>query len=154
MKLNLTLDLAGQRSGYVNINPLADPNNPDFIRSNIDNLSIYVDDGEATEIIALDLIDFIPLQEKESVMKHWLSKLAIGGTITIGGTDLYQVAKAFALNQLKLGETAAFLYGDNLSRSGLITCAQMKKILEDSGLKVLEARLNNFSYHVIAERVN
>lgn len=152
MKLNLTLDLAGQRSGYVNINPLADPNSPDFIRSNIDNLSIYVDDGEAKEIIALDLIDFVPIQEKENIVRHWLSKLALGGTITIGGNDLWQITKAFTFNQLELTQAAELLYGSQLARSGLVTCSQMRKILEGGGLKIIESRLSNFSYYVIAER--
>lgn len=152
MKLNLTLEAGSPRSGYVNINPLADPNDPNFIRANVNELGIYVDDGEAKEIIALDLIDFVPIQEKENIVRHWLSKLALGGTITIGGNDLGQIARAHALNQIDLGQTAELLYGNQLQRSGLVTCSQMRKILEGGGLKVLSARLNNFSYHVIAER--
>lgn len=154
MKLNLTLDLAGQRSGYVNINPLAREDSPDFIRSNIDNLGLYVDDCEAQEIIALDLIDFVPIQDKENIVRHWLSKLALGGTITIGGNDIGQITKAFTFNQIDLGQTAELLYGSQIPRSGLVTCAQMRKILEGGGLKVTEARLSNFSYYVKAERVN
>lgn len=154
MKLNLTLETGSARSGYVNINPLASPDDPSFIRANINELSIYVDDGEAQEIIALDIVDFVPVQEKENIVRHWLSKLALGGTITIGGNDIGQVAKAFTFNQLELSQTAELLYGGQLARSGLVTCTQMRKILEGGGLKIVEARLNNFSYYVKARREN
>jgi hypothetical protein len=152
MKLNLTLEANSSRSGYVNINPLASPDDPNFIRANVNELGLYVDDGEAKEIIALDLIDYVPIQEKENIVRHWLSKLALGGTITIGGNDLGQITKAFAYNQLELSQAAELLYGNQLARSGLVTCAQMRKILEGGGLKIIESRLSNFSYYVKAER--
>lgn len=152
MKVNLTLNATTPRSGYININPLADPNDPNFIRANVNELHLYLDDGEADEIVALDVIDFVPIAEKENIISHWLSKLAIGGTISIGGNDIGQVTKAFTFNQLDLGQTAELLYGNQLTRQGLITCSQMRKILETAGLKVTAARLNNFSYYVTAER--
>jgi hypothetical protein len=152
MKINLTLESSSSRSGYVNINPLASPDDPNFIRANVNELSIYVDDGEAEEIVALDLIDFVPIQEKENIVRHWLSKLALDGTLTIGGNDLGQITKAYTFNQLDLNQAAELLYGSQIPRSGLVTCAQMRVILEGGGLKIVEARLNNFSYYVKAQR--
>jgi hypothetical protein len=153
MKVNITLNTNEPRNGYINLNPLADPNDANFIRTNINELGVYLDDGEAEEIIALDVVDYVPLAEKENILRHWLSKLAIGGTITIGGNDLRQIAKALSFNQLDLNQTAELLYGSQLIRSGLITCDRMRKVLEGSGLKILESRLVNFSYYVKAERV-
>lgn len=151
MKVNITLGNEA-RSGYININPLADPNDPNFIRTNINDLGVYLDDGEAEEIIALDAIDYAPIQEKEHVLQHWLSKLALNGTIIIGGTEIGNVAKAFALNQLDLNKFTELAYGAQLQKAGLITAEQMTKVLTGLGLRVIEKKIFNFSYYIKAVR--
>lgn len=151
MKINLTLDNS-PRSGYVNINPLAPENHPDFIKADLNQLNLYADDGEVTDLVALDVMDYVPIQQKEPLLENWLKTIALNGTITIGGTEIKNVARAFYLNQIDLNQFAELSYGIQVSKSGLITAERMRQILEHVGFKVLEVRIANFSYYVKAKR--
>lgn len=152
MKINLLLNSNDVRSGYLNMSPLAEPNDPDKIRCNPDNLSIYVDDGECEDFIATDMIDYVPQANKDTIMNHWMSKIALGGTLTIGGLDLTEVCRAITLRQISLQAGVECLYGKEIQRNSLIPAEQMRRLLEQKGYKIMEVKMIDLSYLIKAQR--
>ena len=95
MKINITIG-GSEKSGYLNIDALKD--------LEIRNLDEYVDPAECFEIVAEDIVDYIPKQELPSVIDNWVSKLRHQGTIIVGGTDAFEVCKMFSQNSINLVE--------------------------------------------------
>ena len=68
MKINLLLD-GHALSGYKNIDPYGYGDETKVV-GDVENLHDIVEDAEATEILALDIIDFLPL---DSIEIYWES---------------------------------------------------------------------------------
>lgn len=155
MKINLLVNNPeGVRSGFVNLDPLAQQDDPARIPCELSDLTMFVDDGEVTELLAVDVIDYIPAQQKEVVLSHWLKKVAFDGTITIGGLDIYQVAHAIENRQINLVEANRMLYGESVQRNGLVNCGQMASLLATAGYEILQKKIFGYNYLVTAKRVN
>lgn len=156
MKINLLLNGDGIRSGYLNLDPLADPNDSMKTQGDICNLDEYVDDAEADEIIATDIIDFLPTNDLESVLSHWLSKLRHGGSIVVGGVDIREVARGLLNQRLTLNQANMLLYGGQQSphdyRKTTLTLQKLLEIFQQLGFKVIQKRQENYFYQVKAER--
>ena len=147
MKINILIGGA-DKNGYLNICALKD--------LEIRNLDEYVDNAECFEIIAEDIVDYMPKQELPQVLDNWVSKLRHQGTIVIGGTDVYEVCKMFAQEALSLEELNNLMHGEQSQgwdvRLNQLTLQQMCSELEGRGLKVLKKRINGFKFSVEAER--
>ena len=147
MKINILIGGA-DKNGYLNISALKD--------LEIRNLDEYVDNAECFEIIAEDIVDYMPKQELPQVLDNWVSKLRHQGTIVIGGTDVYEVCKMFAQEALSLEELNNLMHGEQSQgwdvRLNQLTLQQMCSELEGRGLKVLKKRINGFKFSVEAER--
>jgi|TARA_R100000808_G_scaffold2804_3_gene10529 predicted SAM-dependent methyltransferase len=147
MKVNLTIGGA-KKSGYLNIDALEN--------LEIRNLDEYVDNAECFEIIADDVIDYLPRQEISVVIDNWVSKLRHQGTIVIGGTDAYEVCKMFSQNAIDLQELNNLFHGQQTQewdvRLNQLTLQTVSEELEKRGLKTLKKRINGFKFSVEAER--
>jgi len=147
MKINITIGGA-DKNGYLNISALKD--------LEIRNLDEYVDNAECFEIIAEDIVDYMPKQELSKVLDNWVGKLRHQGMIVIGGTDVYEVCKMFAQEALSLEELNNLMHGEQSQgwdvRLNQLTLQQMCNELEGRGLKVLKKRINGFKFSVEAER--
>jgi len=142
------------RSGYVNIDPLCDPNHPQRIKADIGNLGLYADPGEVVELVAIDILDYVNIGQKEEVLNGWLNLIAINGQIVLGGTDLTQATKAFAFGHIDLQKVNNLLYGQQIAKSGVTTCHQLCTLLSSKGYRIVEKKILDFSYIVKAERIN
>jgi hypothetical protein len=122
----------------------------------IRNLDEYVDNAECFEIIADDVIDYLPRQEISVVIDNWVSKLRHQGTIVIGGTDAYEVCKMFSQNAIDLQELNNLFHGQQTQewdvRLNQLTLQTVSEELEKRGLKTLKKRINGFKFSVEAER--
>ncbi len=147
MKINILIGGA-DKNGYLNISALKD--------LEIRNLDEYVDNAECFEIIAEDIVDYMPKQELSKVLDNWVGKLRHQGMIVIGGTDVYEVCKMFAQEALSLEELNNLMHGEQSQgwdvRLNQLTLQQMCNELESRGLKVLKKRINGFKFSVEAER--
>jgi hypothetical protein len=146
MKLNLLLDNAkGVREEYLNLDPFAEPGkDTSYKRSNLKELS-EADDGEVEELIAIDVIDYYPPTEVNELLSIWSRKLAHGGSITIGFTDLYQLVKAVACRILNLEEANTAFHGVQDKawriRRSTLSIDYVAKVLESLGLRIKTKRL-------------
>ena len=158
MKINLLLNNPKDiRSGYINVDPFAILDDP-FGRQNGEpnNLDFLVDNNEATEIIAHDILDRYTNQEVNEILDHWLTKLAHGGELVISMVDIREVSRAVISNSLPLDEVNRLLYGDqdhkvNFKKISL-TLEYLTKLLESKGMQVLKKRISNFRAVVAARR--
>ena len=82
-------------TGYVNIDPLA-KNEPDKIAADFGNLDNLIHDSEATEILATEVVHYIPFTSVPKVLENWAKKLRINGKISVGGYDVTEACKSYA----------------------------------------------------------
>jgi hypothetical protein len=156
MKINLLYNSNMVRAGYLNLDPFAPPDDPDRINGDIVNLDEYVEDAEATDIIALNVIDFMPSSDTNDIIVGWIKKLRHGGTITIGGVDIRDVAKATIYQQLSLTDTNLLLYGAQRApweyKKATLTLQHLINALQGQGMEIMKKHSENFTYHVTARR--
>lgn len=115
-----------------------------------------VDNGEAEEILALDVIEYIPRMMFDSIIQHWTSKLAHKGKLIVNFVDLYTVCRLFFIGQLEMQNVNFLLHGASLNgwddKKVNMTVPQICKTLEGNGLKVISKKLDGMNALVIAER--
>ncbi len=145
-------------TGYLNLNPFATEETEHVKMCDPRNLNQFICDAEAVEILALDVVDYIPLPQITDTIDHWVSKLRIGGKITIGAIDAYSVASAFAEYQIDLDMFNQLILGPqtepNQHKSNVLTMASLIHYLETKHeLKITQKRYDNFAYLVTAERI-
>ena len=155
MRINLLNDQNTIRSNALNIDPFADPLEPSKTFGGLENLDLHVDDGEAEEIIAYDIIDYLQARDLERTVEGWVRKLKFNGKITIGGLDIYEVSKGVINGNLNLAQINGLLYEDyrHKQRKSVSTIQNVVSLLQKFGLKILHKRLNGYDYVVVAERV-
>lgn len=157
MKLNLLLNNpGGVRSGYTNVDPIAPENSLDSVRCDVTNLDTVCDAGEASELVAHDILDYIPRAQVPKVLNHWLSRLAHGGTFVLSCVDLLEVSRALVAYRLPLEEANKLLHGEQREpwefRKDSYSLAQLVGFLKDRGLTIQKKRVENFRAIVVATR--
>lgn len=156
MKINLLRNTNDVLSGYLNIDPFTMGTDTDKVAGGLTDLSYHVDDAEASEIIARDILDYFDPPTGDRALENWIRKLRHGGKLVVGGTDLYEVAKAITNYSLLPEAANKLLYGSftqpwEMKKHSTCLLATASW-LEVKGLHVIKKRLNNFSYCVEAQR--
>ena len=151
MKINLILN-GHPLSGYTNVDPHGFGEAGKVV-GDFTNLDDIVEDSEATEILALDVIDFLEPDSIEKTISHWVSKLRRGGKIVIGGRDLWQISKAVYYKLIDIKEAnEAIRGGGDFARFNQSTIQELISVLESHNLKILKKRINKFDISVEAQR--
>jgi hypothetical protein len=155
MKINLLRNSPNVLNGYTNIDPYAKPDSGKVF-GEVMNLDDFVDDGEAEEIIAEDIIDFADSTILPSVLGNWVKKLAHGGRLIVGGVNLEDVAYGVTQGILPLDRANALLHGNSQhnwdTRKTTLTPDMLVDILRQYGLKIIKTRLDDYRMVVIGER--
>lgn len=154
MKINLLLADNSPRSGFINLDPLAPPDDPLRKQGDFGNLDEYVDDAECDELIATDVIDFIAPTQVLYVINHWKSKIRHGGTLVIGGLDLRRVAIELINHRLSMTEANLIIHGTQespwQSRRSSYGLQTMLNHFQD--FKVLQKRFDYCHYSLKVQR--
>jgi 2-succinyl-5-enolpyruvyl-6-hydroxy-3-cyclohexene-1-carboxylate synthase len=155
-KINLLIDSPNVKDGYVNIDPFTQDGNQAKISGAVSKLDHTVDNGEASEIIAEDVIDYLGPDYVDKAINNWLSKLQHGGIIVIGGTDIRVVCKSYFLRQLNTVEVNNLLYGEQKNvqqyKKSCLTIHEVCELLKSLGLKIILKRHDGFRYLIKAKR--
>lgn len=158
MKLNLLIDNPGDcRSGYVNVDPLTPDDCSDGrVRAHLHDLSPVADDGEAVEIVALDVLDYFPAAQADEVLQGWLRKLAHGGRLTVGVVDLKEVCRGVLAHTLSDEDANELLHGrqerPHQFRKASFTLGKLAEVLGNLGYKVLAKRVQGHRAIITVER--
>lgn len=150
MKLNLLLASDDLVAGHINIDPLAQ--SEDKQRGDVLNLDWVAEDSSCHEIRAVDIIDYVDMAEKANIIQHWVSKLKKGGSITLGGYDIYAVTRAIHKHDIDFQEGSAILFGlpdgPALGKSGILHVSVITDMLKTYGVQVTSKRVDNMRYIV------
>jgi len=147
MKLNLLWGTA-PRNGYINVDPFGF-GDEEKVLGELHNLDDVVDDNEAEEIIAEDVIDYLPRDKVIDTIKHWISKLCHGGTLIIGGVDVYEVARSFANYEIGLDDVNYLLHGRQeepyQQKLTNFTLMGLRDLLLNNGMRIIKCRGTSFN---------
>lgn len=156
MKLNLLYGHGDHLQEYININPFALEETDNIRISDVKNLDKIVENAEATEIIASDVIDYLALNEINPTLDHWISKMRHGARLVIGGCDSYDAAKALVQFEIDLETFNMLVHGTqdqpHLFKRMCLTLPGLCEYLTDHGLKIIKKRRNGLNYVVEAQR--
>lgn len=156
MKVNLLINSRDVRSGYINIDPYAVPGDADRVQGSIWDLDDVADDGEVTDLIALDVIDYVGSEQADTVLSGWIGKLRHGATITVGGIDMHEVAHALISRKLGLVEANVLLYGWQQApwdyRKSTFTIQHVIQFFREKGMKLERKHIHQYKYVITARR--
>lgn len=112
-------------------------------------------DNECEFIVADDICDYIEHDELFGIIKHYVSKLRHQGSIVIGGTEIFEIAKIllFETNLESFNKTV-FGSSKELTRlkSGATSMFYIIDILVSLGLKITKKRIDAAKFIVEAFR--
>ena len=153
MKINISVGQDEFLTGYTNIDPIS---KPEGLAVDIRNLDSVASDSECTEIIAVDVLDFLEGIEAEQVLKHWIKKLRHNGKIVIGGVDAYEVSKLLYHGRISLEDFNYLIHGQFSApwdvKMNHMTLEYVETLMKDSGLQVTKKRIKDYSFIVEGER--
>lgn len=152
-KLNLN---CGQdvRNGYLNIDKYqSDLPSDKYQSGNIDSLDWICDDTSVDEIIAINVLETIPFNQIEEVIKNWARKLSPGGTIKLSIIDLYIIAKLFVEAKISTQDFIGHLWGNNnQTKFSAINSSDLCVLLDRVGLNVTVKRYDGISFYLEATK--
>lgn len=142
MKLNLMVNNLQYLNGYRNISPFAPVTDSRFSRNSVIDLEMLVDDGEADEIRAMDVLEYYPHQDIDQILNNWVRKLAHKGTITISGNDIHFIARQINTRHLNNEQALIQLYGisdkPGQKKQAVYSLNFITEKLKARGLKILK----------------
>ena len=159
MKIQLSYDSNDIRSGYVILEHLCD-HSCDLKRTKCDISFIdpYVSNGEADEILALDVLSYFPAQATGFLLETWTNKVSIGGTITISDIDAIEVSRSLSNGSLSINDYNVLIHGMQnqpwLFRKTCLTLSQLVEYFELKGWQILSKLIDNFQFVITAKRIN
>lgn len=111
MKVNLAINGIAL-NGYLNLDPLTQPNDKSKVNHTLDNIDDLVDNNECEEVLAYGVIDVFPIEVKKDKLTHWASKVEHKGLFVFSGTDIRKVTKLISDERMDLKNSNAALYGN------------------------------------------
>ncbi len=152
MKLHLSVNKSSM-NGYLNLDPAPiDPNSQPAFTGSFTNLSALVEDSECTEILADDILDYIVAKNIHPSLEYWTKLLRHGGKLIVGGTDLYEVAKAIVNQSLKIREANELIHGTSIQHISQISMLDLCELIKSLGLNIIVKRTNGFKMVIEAVR--
>ena len=156
MKLNLGCG-ADIRSGCINVDRLP-PNqiSPDIYKQgDIQSLDWLTENDTVEEIVALDCLEYLPVDTIKETLINWAQKLIAGGILKILVPDCYAVTQAFSQGQLSLAEYSQITFGtqnNNDNRLSAIDTTTLLSMLRELGLTILLKRYEGIAIYVEAKK--
>jgi hypothetical protein len=141
-------------NGYLNVHPNPPKDTKDLILCDLFDLNKIADNNECDEIRAEHILEYVPKPKIGTILRHWLSKIAKNGYLTIICTDIHIVAKQLLMRTINIGETQAILYGQGeLSKCTAIDTNSILEFFIAHGIKPIEKNIDGFNFMIKGQRV-
>lgn len=111
VKLNLIYDKADFLNTHTNICPFNFIENPELVIGNTTNLDFIADNGEVSQIIALDTIEYIPHNKVYEVISNWVGKLKVSGQLILGFVELLELCNLYHRGNIKHEDFNYLMHG-------------------------------------------
>ncbi len=155
--LKINLKLGGQNlNGYLNIDPISSAEG--CVQHNLDNIEDLVDHNSASEFIANDVLDYLPIGMKQNVLTHWLTKISHGGSFIMTGTDIREAARLIHTGKVDMmtqGNNLLYGMGNNMwtLKKGLLTWEDAVNMIMSTGqFQVESMKFQDYKYVIKAVR--
>jgi hypothetical protein len=110
VKVNIIYNSSSPLNSHTNISPF-NSSNPDIVIGNIISLDDMYDNGELSEIIALDTIEYLPHTKINEIISNWVSKLKVGGKLILGFVEAYEVCNGYNRGMINQETLNLLLHG-------------------------------------------
>jgi len=121
-----------------------------------ETLDRYLETAEAISVDGVEILDYIPISKFDTILSNWISKLAHGGKICLGGTNLDYICSARTRGLMSLQEVVLALYGTGdfawTTKVGAYNPQQVKKFMEQRGLVVTLYRVEDAKFCITGVR--
>ncbi|KKN58712.1 hypothetical protein LCGC14_0549480 [marine sediment metagenome] len=143
------------RSGYINVDRIPQGKNPldTYRQGDIGSLDWLTEDATVDEIVALDCLEYLPINLIKQALTNWAQKLSSGGTLKILVPDCHAIAKSFSQGQFNLQEYSQMILGTqegNDNRLSVIDAATLLSTLQEIGLTISLKRYEGVAIYVEA----
>ena len=120
----------------------------------VKSLDAFAENGECEEILASNILEYIPFPNIEQFILHLASKVAHGGKITVCGIDYVEVCKMAIRQDFNVAEFNRLIFGSGSQpRESAINLNVVATLLLSNGFKIQKKRLNGYNFVVEATRV-
>jgi hypothetical protein len=132
-----------------------------LISTSIDKLSDFrscdfLMTAETTLLSMPEVLDYLKLSEIDNFINIAVSKLAHGGTIKVGGTNIDAVCRGRINGMLNASEVTNLLYGNGShpwdNKVGAYAPQDIRQKLESLNLNILSYRVSDFKFIIEASR--
>lgn len=137
MKINLIMDGMQVLPNYLNLSPVVDgldpylANHSQCIKGNTHSLDQWVDDGEAEQIRAVNVLEYYKFEEVPAVLANWCKKVAHNGTFTLICYDAHEVCRLFHLGHITFEQLNEYIYKN---KNSLLTLPIVSQLIATYGL--------------------
>jgi hypothetical protein len=154
MKLNLG---CGQdiRPDYLNIDIKghSTSNTEIFKTGCVESIDWICENETVEEILAMDILAYIPPHELNNTIKNWVDKLEPGGIIKISIIDLFAISEAFIRGQASIDEFLILLFGKvDDQRLSSMDSQMLLSLIEKHTLKIETKRFDGIIFYIEAKK--
>lgn len=154
MKLNLG---CGQdiRPDYINIDIKghSTSNTENFRTGCVKSIDWMCEDETVEEILATDILAYIPPHELQNTIKNWIRKIQPGGVIKISIIDLFAISEAFVCSQASIDEFIILLFGKvSDQRLSSMDSQMLLSLIKEQGLTIITQRFDGIIFYIEAQK--
>jgi len=139
--------------GYLNIDPVREGS---INASVLTDLTPWVAKAECRNILAANVLDFVPATKMVAFLEHLTSKLRRGGEIIVGGTDLYSVCLGLFNDKLTIPDANLMIYGNQQhawgTKHGAASITDIENILSSFGITITKKVYEEYSFYIQGTR--
>jgi len=130
---------------------LSSPENENQIH--IEQLSNILD-GSCDTLELMAILDYYPNRNRQEIFNTAISKIKYGGTISLSGLDIIEVARQIYTGNIQEQEASNILYkeGSNNRRCSSSSLMEVINILQASNFTILVKDIDSNAYSVQARR--
>lgn len=108
-----------------------------------------VDNSSCIAIHLADCMDFVPPEQRNLLLQKAISKLRVGGTLTVSGTSIISVVSEMYHGLITIEQFHAAMFGGRLSMANLNDVLQN---LINSNVHIVNYRLDGLYYAITGEK--
>lgn len=153
MKIKLIYNSNNVLSGYTNIDIVPGENKT---QGELHNLNRHVDNNQATEIIAENVLEYYKHEDCPGILENWIKKLRHGGKLTIVTTDIRSLSRLLVSEQVNLKDCLNFIFGSQnnelMFKKSIFTMDYLAEIMTNFGLSIIYKNINNGEIVITGQR--
>ena len=148
MKIHLTIEQPA-KNGYV----WASPENTELKATEFFNCWEYCSEAQCTHLYAPTILEIFRTNEIEEILPKWATLIPPGGKITLGGTDLYMVARSAIRRDKDLGTINDMLFQKQYAVQSITSNESTAKFLRSLNFKITNMNLDEDSCMYVVEGI-